>query len=43
MNYEFWFWITIAFVAGKLSSMKFYIGPDERKYKEADFAILRKK
>ncbi len=41
MDYEFWFWVGVAFISGRISHHTlFYIGSDEQKYKEAYFAIL---
>jgi hypothetical protein len=39
MDYYFWFWLLVAFIVGRLSKLKYYIGPDEEKYKKADFGI----
>lgn len=41
MGYEIFFWVVIGFVAGRISKLKFYYGPDEEKYNNADFAILK--
>lgn len=37
MDYEFWFWLTVAFFAGKSIGNKtlFYIGSDREKYDAA--------
>lgn len=34
------FLLLIAFLLGRISRDKFYIGTDEKKYKEANWAIL---
>jgi len=39
MDYSFWLWILIAFLAGRVIPRSVYIGPDEEKYRKADFAI----
>lgn len=43
MDYEFWFWIVVAFIVGRWTPRKIYIGPDEAKYQAADLAILTKR
>ena len=45
MNYELYFYLLLAFIAGRLSTRPlFYIGDDPEKYKKAYFAIgLRRK
>jgi hypothetical protein len=43
MDYEFLLFMLIAFMIGRLSKNKFYIGSDIEKYKNADFAILLRK
>jgi len=40
MDYYFWFWILIAFLAGRFIPRKIYIGHDNAKYEKADFGIL---
>jgi len=43
MDYEFWFWMLVAFILGRVSDSTrplFYIGPDEKKYMAARFAVL---
>ena len=40
MNFELAFYLVLAFITGRLSTLTIYIGPDPKKYKEADFAIL---
>ena len=42
MDYEFWFWMLIAFYAGRTSRMLFYYGRDEKKYKDAFIGIMPK-
>ena len=42
MDYEFWFWIAVAFFVGRLMPRTVYIGPDEGKYRAADMGILTK-
>ena len=42
MNFEFWFWVVIAFFIGRLSKLKIYIGHNEEEYAKADIGILRK-
>lgn len=39
MDFHFWFWIIIAFLAGRIIPRSVYIGHDEEKYKKADFGI----
>ena len=47
IDYRFWFFMVvtfvIAFMLGRLSKLKVYFGPDEEKYKKADFSILTKR
>jgi hypothetical protein len=43
MNYQFWFWILVAFLAGRFIPRKVYIGYDEDKYNKSDFGILLRK
>jgi len=45
MDYQFWFYLLIAFLLGRLSKTKYkiYIGYDEEKYKNADFGLLLRK
>ena len=43
MDYGFWIFMLIAFMIGRLSKNKFYIGLDIEKFKNADFAILLRK
>lgn len=41
MDYEFWFWMGVAYVAGRISTRPlFYYGRDEAKYERAWFAIM---
>lgn len=41
MTDYFWLWIVLAFLAGRWTVKPIlYIGPNEEKYKAADFAIL---
>ncbi len=40
MDYQILFFLLVAFLLGRLSTRKFYIGYDEAKYKAADLAIL---
>jgi len=40
MNYELWFFCLCAFIVGRLSTTKVYIGPDEEKYKQAELGFL---
>ena len=40
MDYEFWFWIFVAFLAGRLLPRRIYIGHDKKKYERADWGIL---
>lgn len=40
MDYTFWFWILVAFLAGRWLPRKVYIGTDKAKYEKADFGIL---
>ncbi len=42
MEYETMFYMMIAFIVGRLSKLKIYIGYDEEKYKAADISILRR-
>jgi len=39
MNFEIMFYLLAAFIVGRLSTRKIYIGCDQTKYDEADFAI----
>ncbi len=44
MDYEFWFWVLIAFLCGRASNHPIiYIGTDKDKYRAAWFAILLRK
>uniref|UniRef100_A0A6M3LRR0 Uncharacterized protein n=1 Tax=viral metagenome TaxID=1070528 RepID=A0A6M3LRR0_9ZZZZ len=40
MDYPFWFWVLVAFLAGRASKLKFYIGKDRTLYDAADCGIL---
>lgn len=40
MDYKFWFFVLLAFIVGRLSKSKIYIGTDVEKYKAADAGIL---
>ena len=40
MDYELWFYMAIAFILGRISKLKFYIGTDKEEYDAADVAIL---
>jgi len=40
MNYELWFWILVAFLAGRWLPRKVYIGRDKEKFGKADLGIL---
>lgn len=40
MDYAFWFWVLIAFLAGLSFPRSIYIGYDEEKYKKAEAGIL---
>jgi len=40
MDYQFWFFMLIAFLLGRGSRLKVYIGSDEEKYNKADFGLL---
>lgn len=40
MDYEFWFWVLVAFLAGLTVGGGVYIGSDEEKYNNAATGIL---
>jgi len=41
MDYEFWFWIIVAFALGRVTARPlFYYGRDEAKYKRALFSVM---
>lgn len=40
MDYKFWFFMLIAFVLGRLSKLKFYMGTSKERYKQCDFGVL---
>jgi hypothetical protein len=40
MDYAFWFWVLVAFLAGRWMPRKVYIGHDKEKYEKADCGIL---
>jgi len=40
MDYSFWFWILVAFLAGRGLPRTIYIGYDKAKYDKADMGIL---
>jgi len=42
MNYELIVYITIAFVLGRWSKLRWYYGPNKEEYKKADIGILTK-
>jgi len=42
MNFEMMFYLLIAFIVGRLSKKKVYIGYDEKKYQSADLGIMLK-
>ena len=43
MDFEFWFFMGIAFVAGRISRWKYYIGTNNESYEAADVGILLRK
>lgn len=43
MDYHFWFWILVAFIAGRIMPRKLYIGGDKEKYEKADCGLLLRK
>jgi hypothetical protein len=43
MDYRFWLFIILAFIIGRLSVCKIYIGYDNEKYEKADIGILLRK
>ena len=44
MDYFFWFWILLAFIAGRISTRSlFYYGNDQEKYDKAWIAIMPKR
>jgi hypothetical protein len=40
MDWQMLFFLLVAFLLGRASKLKYYIGYDESKYKAADVAIL---
>lgn len=40
MDYEWWFWFAVAFMLGRASRWRIYVGPDKDKYRLADWGIL---
>lgn len=42
MDYDFLFHLLVAFLVGRASKLKFYIGIDKEKYDAADAAVLLK-
>lgn len=43
MDYEFWFWMLVAFFVGRVSTRPlFYYGRDEAKYAAALIAVMPK-
>lgn len=40
MDYAFWFWVLVAFLAGTVVGGGIYIGSDEEKYNKAGAGIL---
>ena len=43
MDYQTLFWALAAFMLGRLSTRKWYIGHDKEKYEKANFGILFRK
>lgn len=43
MNYEYAFYILLAFLLGRLLPSSFYIGYDKEEYEKAEFGILLRK
>ena len=43
MDYHFWFWVMVAFLAGRLFPRSIYIGTDKDKYSKADIGLLLRK
>jgi len=39
MDFELMFYLLLAFIVGRISTMKVYIGHDKKKYEAADFGI----